>query len=129
MDQRGRGRGRGRGFRQPRTPERGEGSATGPNQNPRNEEGDQVATAINRMTDILERLAERQGPEPVNQPRNQERGEDRALERFLKFAPPRFHGGSDPEIAENRFERMVEIFATLDYAEERQVNFARSGML
>ncbi|XP_071939948.1 uncharacterized protein [Coffea arabica] len=44
---------------------------------------------------------ERQGPEPVNQLRNQERGEDRALECFLKFSPSRFHGGSDPEVAEN----------------------------
>ncbi|XP_027184013.1 uncharacterized protein LOC113782320 [Coffea eugenioides] len=76
------------------------------------------------MTDIFERLVERQGPEPVNQPRDQERGEDRALERFLKFAPPKFHGGSDPEVAENWFERMVNIFTALDYNEERQVNFA-----
>ncbi|XP_027062768.1 uncharacterized protein [Coffea arabica] len=75
------------------------------------------------MTDVLERLAECQGPEPVNQPKNQVKGGDRALERFLKFAPPRFHRGSDPEVAENWFERMVELFAALDYAEERQVNF------
>ena len=59
MDLRGRERGRGREVQQPRTPERGERSATGPNQNPRNEEGDQVATAINRITDVLERLVER----------------------------------------------------------------------
>ena len=39
------------------------------------------------------------------------------------FAPPRFQGGSDPEAAENWFERMVEIFVALDYAEERLVNF------
>ena len=75
MNRRGCGRGRGRGLRQPRTLERGEGSATGPNQNSRNKEGDQVATAINRITDILEHLAERQGPEPADQPRNQKRGE------------------------------------------------------
>ena len=55
-----------------------------------NEGGDQVTTALNRITDVLECLAERQGPELVNQPRNQKRGEDRALERFLKFTPPRF---------------------------------------
>nr|XP_027062893.1 uncharacterized protein LOC113689301 [Coffea arabica] len=79
-----------------------------------------MATAINRMTNILERLVERQGPEPINQPRDQENGENRALERFLKFAPPKFHGGSDPEVAENWFERMVNIFTTLDYNEERQ---------
>ena len=63
MNWRGRGWGRGRGFRQPCTPERGEGSATGSNQNPRNEESDQMATALNRITDVLEHLAERQGPE------------------------------------------------------------------
>ena len=123
MDRRGRGWGRRRGFRQPHTLERGEGSTTGPNQNPRNQGSDQVATALNRITDVLEHLAERQDPEPVNQPRKQERGEDRVLERFLKFTLPRFHGGFDPEIAENLFERMVEIFAVLDYVEERQMNF------
>ena len=101
MDRREHGRGHGRGFRQPCTPERGERSATGPNQNLRNEGGDQVATPLNRITDVLERLAERQGPEPVNQPKNQGRGEDRDLERFLKFAPPKFHEGSDLDVAEN----------------------------
>nr|XP_027109174.1 uncharacterized protein LOC113729046 [Coffea arabica] len=124
MNRRGHERGRGHGIRQSCTPETGEESETGPNQNPRNEEGDQVVTVINRMTDILERLAERQGLEPVDQPRNQERCEDKALERFLKFAPPKFHGGSNPEIAETWFERMVDIFAALDYTDERQVNFA-----
>ena len=83
-----------------------------------------MAAAINRMTNVLERLAERKGPEPVNQPRNQEKSENRSLEQFLKFAPSKFHGVSDPEIAKNWFERMVDIFATLYYAEERQVNFA-----
>mgnify|MGYP004724247871 CR=1 FL=1 len=62
-----------------------------------------MATALNRITDVFERLAERQGPEPVNQSRNQERGKDRVLERFLKFTTPRFHGGSDSEVAENWF--------------------------
>ena len=117
MNRRGRGRGRGCGFRQPRTPERGERSVNGPNQNPRNEEGEQVATAINWIIDILERLAECQGPEPVDQPRNQERSEDRALKRFLKFAPPKFHGGSKPKVAENWFEMIVDIFAALEYTE------------
>ena len=90
-----------------------------------------MATTFNRITDVLECLAEHQGPELVNQSRNQENLNPerqkiglRALERFLKFASPKFHGGSDPRAAENCFERMVEIFATLDYAEERQVNFA-----
>ena len=77
--------------------------------------------AINHMTDILERLAERQGPGPVNQPGAQDREEDRALERFLKFAPPTFIGGPYPELAENWLERMANIFTTLDYTEERRV--------
>nr|XP_027124222.1 uncharacterized protein LOC113740908 [Coffea arabica] len=76
------------------------------------------------MTDIHERLAERQGPGPLNQPGTQDRGEDRALETFLKFNPPKFIGGSDPELAENWLERMTNIFAALDYAVERRVTFA-----
>ncbi|XP_027166433.1 uncharacterized protein LOC113766437 [Coffea eugenioides] len=75
------------------------------------------------MTDILERLAERHGPGPLNQPGGQDRGEDRALERFLKFNPPKFIGETDPEIAENWLERMINIFATLDYTNDRRVNF------
>ncbi|XP_027122084.1 uncharacterized protein [Coffea arabica] len=75
------------------------------------------------MTDILERLADRQGPGPLNQPGGQDRGEDRALERFLKFNPPKFIGEPDPEIAENWLERMTNIFAVLDYTEDRRVNF------
>ena len=124
MDRRERGQGCGRGRQQPRTPERGEGAAIGLNQSLRTKGSDQVATALNRITDVLEHLAERQGPEPVNEPRNQERGKDRALERFLKFVPPAFYGGPNPKAAENWFERMVEIFADLDYVEQRQVNFA-----
>ena len=83
-----------------------------------------MTTAINSMTDILERLVERPGLEPVNQLGAQDRGDDRALERFLKFAPPKFIGGPDPELAENWFERMTSIFATLDCTEERRVNFS-----
>ena len=33
---------------------------------PRNEGSDQVVTAFNRITDVLESLAERQGSKPVN---------------------------------------------------------------
>ena len=75
------------------------------------------------MTDILEWLAEWQGPGPINQPRAQDRGDDRVLERFLKFAPPKFIGRPDPELAENWLERMTNIFTVLDYTEERKVNF------
>mgnify|MGYP004719527777 CR=1 FL=1 len=101
-----------------------QGSATGPTQGQENVEGNQVSTAINRMTDILERLVERQGPGPLNQPGAQDRGEDRALERFLKFNPPKFTGEPNPEVAENWLERMTNIFAALDYTEDRRVNFA-----
>ncbi|XP_027122175.1 uncharacterized protein [Coffea arabica] len=76
------------------------------------------------MTDILERLAERQGPRPLNQPEGQDRGKDRALERFLKFNLPKFTGEPDPDAAENWLERMTNIFIALNYTEDRRVNFA-----
>ena len=79
------GRGRGRGARQPQPHGDDQGSTTGPTQGQENVEGNQVATAINRMTDILEHLVERQGPGPFNQIGGQDRGENKALERFLKF--------------------------------------------
>ena len=60
---------------------------------------------------------------PINQLGAQDRGEDRVLERFLKFALPKFIGGSDPELAENWLEKMTNIFTALDYIEERRVNF------
>ena len=60
-----------------------------------------MATTINRMMDILERLAEQKGPGPFNQLEDQDRGEDKALERFLKFVPPKFIRRLDPELAEN----------------------------
>ena len=42
-----------------------------------------MATAINRMTNLLAQLVDRQGQNPLNQPRNSENPaerEDRALE-------------------------------------------------
>nr|XP_027098911.1 uncharacterized protein LOC113718190 [Coffea arabica] len=56
-----RGRGRGRGPRQTQDQEEEQGSVANKNQGPRNEGGDQVATAINRMTDLLARLVDQQG--------------------------------------------------------------------
>ena len=50
--------------------------------------------------------------------------EDRALERFQRFNPPRFLGEPNPDIAEGWLNRMMDIFAALGYAEERQVAFA-----
>ncbi|XP_071933835.1 uncharacterized protein [Coffea arabica] len=76
------------------------------------------------MTDLLARLVDQLGQVPGNQQRDPEVGEDRALERFQKFAPPKFLGGLEPEVVENWFERMEDIFAALHYTEERQVTFA-----
>nr|XP_027067809.1 uncharacterized protein LOC113693473 [Coffea arabica] len=76
------------------------------------------------MTYFLARLVEQQGQAPVNQPRDPEMGQDRALERFQKFSPRKFLGGPDPEVAERWLETMINIFATLNYTEERQVQFA-----
>ena len=75
------------------------------------------------MTNILTRLVEQQGQTPVNQPRDPEIRIDRALERFQKFSPPKFHVGPDPKVAERWLKIMINIFAALNYTEERQVNF------
>ncbi|XP_071924856.1 uncharacterized protein [Coffea arabica] len=113
-------RGRGREPRQVQDQGEEQSSVANQNQEPRGDGGDQVATAINRMTDLLARLVDQQGQVPGNQQRDPEVGEDRALERFQKFAPPKFLGGPEPEVAENWFERMEDIFAALHYSEERQ---------
>ncbi|XP_071933110.1 uncharacterized protein [Coffea arabica] len=86
--------------------------------------GDRVATAIDRITEVLKRLTERQTTEPVHQPGGPVDSDDRALERFLKFGPPKFYGGPEPEVAEGWWERITEIFAALNYTEERKVTFA-----
>nr|XP_027082233.1 uncharacterized protein LOC113704541 [Coffea arabica] len=117
------GWGRRRGSRQTQDQEKEQGSVANQNQGPRGKGGDQVDTTINGMTDLLARLVDQQGQVPSNQQRDPEIGEDRALERFQKFAPPKFFGGPDPEVAENWFERMVDIFAALHYTEKRQVTF------
>ena len=67
-----------------------------------------------------------QSQNPINQPRyleNPEGGKDRALEWFHKFSSSKFFGGSDPEVVENWLVKMIDIFAVLNYLEERQVNF------
>ncbi|XP_071923168.1 uncharacterized protein [Coffea arabica] len=76
------------------------------------------------MTNILAGLVKQQGQAPVNQHRDPEIGEDKALERFQKLSPPKFVRGPDPEVAERWLETMINIFAALNYTEERQVNFA-----
>ena len=114
MDSGGRGRGRGRGW-----------GPEGENEN----EPDQVATAIQWMPDLLERMANQQAQgqggnagNPGHNVGNQE-GEDRALERFQKFAPLKFIGGPNPNLAEGWLDRMLDIFAALRYSEERQTSF------
>ncbi|XP_027071790.1 uncharacterized protein [Coffea arabica] len=76
------------------------------------------------MTNILARLVEQQGQTPVNQPRDPEIGEDRTLKRFQKFSPPKFLGGPDSELVVRWLEIMINIFAALNYMEDRQVNFS-----
>ena len=63
------------------------------------------------MTDLLARLVDQQGQVLGNQQRDPEVVQDGALERFQKFAPPKFLGGPDSEDAENWFARMEDIFA------------------
>ena len=109
MEGRRGGRGRGRGRRQPQG--FGEEQGIGGNQNP--EAGDQVATAITRMTNILAQLVNQQGQGLVNQQGNHNVGEDKALERFHKFNPPKFLGGPNPDIAENWLDSISNIFADL----------------
>ena len=59
------------------------------------------------MIDILVRLADRQGPEPINQSRVQERGKNRTLEPFLTFVTPKFLGGPDPKMTKNWLEDLT----------------------
>ncbi|XP_071905699.1 uncharacterized protein [Coffea arabica] len=124
MDRQVRGRERGRSIRQ--HPEVGGDREPEVNQDHGQEgvAGDPVATVINRITDVLERMTEHQALGPVHHQGGPIDTEDRVLERFLKFGPPKFYGGSEPEVAEGWWERISDIFAALNYAEERQVAFA-----
>ena len=63
---RGRGVNRGRGARQAQEPREEREVAAKQQHEPWTETGDQVATAIQRMTDILVRLVEQQWQAPVN---------------------------------------------------------------
>nr|XP_027100835.1 serine carboxypeptidase II-3-like [Coffea arabica]XP_027101298.1 serine carboxypeptidase II-3-like [Coffea arabica] len=105
-----RGRGHWPGSRQAQNQEEEQGSMANQYQGARGEEGDQVVTVINRMTDLLARLIDQQGQVLGNQQRDPEVGEYRALERFQKFAPPKFLRGPDPKADENLFETMEDIF-------------------
>ncbi|XP_071933123.1 uncharacterized protein [Coffea arabica] len=124
MDRQVIGRSRGRPTRQ--HPEAGGDREPEVNQDQGQEgvAGDRVATAIDRITEVLERLTERQTAGPVHQPGGPADSDDRALERFLKFGPPKFYGGPEPEVAKGWWERITEIFAALNYTEERKVTFA-----
>ncbi|XP_027151777.1 uncharacterized protein LOC113766514 [Coffea eugenioides] len=111
------------------TRDRGRGRGRNPERE-HEHEPDQVATAIQRMADLLERMVDQQGQDhgnttgnPGNNPGNHE-GEDRDLERFQKFAPPKFISGPNPDLAESWMDRMLDIFAALRYSDERQISFA-----
>ncbi|XP_027171665.1 uncharacterized protein LOC113771264 [Coffea eugenioides] len=111
METRGGGRGRGQGI---------DGVT---NENANTQAETQVATAIQRMADLLERMVNQQGQGQVQYLGNHE-GEDRALERFQKFLPLKFLDGPSLDIAESWLERMLDIFAALGYPEERLIAFA-----
>ena len=121
---RSRGRRRGRGTKRAQEPKEERETLAKQEHGPRIEIGDQMATAIQQMTNILARLVDQQSQMPMNQPQNLEIGEDGALERFKKFVPPKFVGGPDPDITEQWLETMINIFTALNYTEQRQVNFA-----
>nr|XP_027067221.1 uncharacterized protein LOC113692836 [Coffea arabica] len=98
-----------------------------PNPKPGMDPNAQVATTIQRMTDLLAHVVERQGQNPISQPRNpgnHVESKDRALKRFQKFSLPKFIGGPDPNVAERWLEKIIDIFAALHYTKERQVTFA-----
>nr|XP_027095989.1 uncharacterized protein LOC113715884 [Coffea arabica] len=124
MDRQVRGRERGRSTRQ--HPEVGgnRGSEFNQDHGQGSMAGDPVATAINRITDVLERMTEHQALGAVHHQGGPTDTEDRALERFLKFGPPKFYGEPEPEVAEGWWERISDIFAALNYAEKRQMTFA-----
>ena len=85
---------------------------------------------LNRMTDLLERVVNQSGSgvKPTHQHRDSEIGEDRVLKRFQKFAPPKFTGEPNFEVAKNWLEAMVNIFEASRYPEERQVTFLYSNL-
>ncbi|XP_027177965.1 uncharacterized protein LOC113777119 [Coffea eugenioides] len=124
MDRQVVGRGRGRPTRQHPAAGRDREPEVNPDQRQEGGAGDGVATAINRITDVLERLTEHQAAGPGRHQGGPVDSDDRALERFLKFGPPKFYGGPEPEVAEGWWERITEIFAALNYTEERKVTFA-----
>ncbi|KND53438.1 hypothetical protein BSCH_01328c [Candidatus Paraburkholderia schumanniana] len=116
---RGGGRGRGRGRARAQAPI---GAWPGAGNQPA---GNQMATAFQRMVDIVERMAGQQDQgRGNNNHNNNQKGEDKALERFQKFQPPKFQGGPNPDEAEGWLDRISDIFAALGYTEERQIVFA-----
>nr|XP_027090374.1 uncharacterized protein LOC113711405 [Coffea arabica] len=69
-------------------------------------------------------MTEHQAPGAVHHQGGPIDTEEQALERFLKFGPPKFYGGPEPKVAEGWWKRISDIFAALNYTEERQVTFA-----
>ena len=43
---------------------------------------------------------------------------------FKSFAPPKFIGRPNPDLAEGCLDRMLDLFAALKYSEERQISFS-----
>ncbi|XP_027174390.1 uncharacterized protein LOC113774009 [Coffea eugenioides] len=74
---------------------------------------------------MVNQQAQGQGGNPGNPGNNvgNQEGEDRALEWFQKFAPPKFIGEPNPDLAKGWLDRMSDIFAALEYSEERQISF------
>jgi hypothetical protein len=82
---------------------------------------DPVAQALNRVADVIQNLARLERREE----HRDHLGKDLALEKFLKFLPPLFQGKADSEQeAEAWIERMEDIFAVLNYSDQRKVQFA-----
>ena len=84
----------------------------------------QMDAVMQRMTELLERVVDRQDQLQGQGNQGNHEGEDRALERFQRFQPPKFLGGPSPDVAESWMDRMLDIFAALGYTEEWKIAFA-----
>jgi hypothetical protein len=89
-------------------------------ENPDSSSGDVVAKALSRVAEVLQHVTrtnyrEEHCPETKG---------DQVLERFLKFNPSPFHGRPDSEQeAEAWVKQMEDMFAALNYANQRKVQF------
>ena len=74
------GRDRGRGSRQPLNEGGNRKPAAEPNHKQGIDPNVQVTTAIQRITDLLAQIVDRQSQNPINYPENHLKGKDRTLE-------------------------------------------------